>query len=523
MLNAIYMKTILKIKNREYVLFLIVITLGLGVAFYLYSLDKHSLIYYGDAVSHLVSARKIVDWADNPGLAQVGSVWLPLPHFLLAPFSLIDPLFTTGFAGLAVSLPSLAITSLLLYRMILRQTGLSHIAFVGALLYASNPNILYMGITAMTEAPFMLFFVTAAYYFQQWHENLDVSTKSHYLLKCSIFVSLATLCRYEGWIIPVFVTFFVIIFMVRKQIHMDARHKLAAILISILSFSGIALWLIWNLHVYNDPLEFAHAQYYSAAFQALNRTNREMLFLQPFNVAEIYGATSVAMYGPVLLGTAVLGYIFHRRLKGNGDRTILYVFLALPPAFTIASLLIGVGEMSFWFNARFLMLLSPLIIMLSSLFIAKSYGRIKKIALACIVGIIFLNQIMTPIFGVVTFVDAQGGFVYKQHPFAVQTGEVLGSMYHSGTIFILTGSSQEHIIMQSSGIPLRQFDDIIGSSTWKISFKEPWLHDKWVVIGKEPNDDAQSAARYWINNQELLNEHYRITYENEYYKILVLK
>ena len=96
-------------------------------------------------------------------------------------------------------------------------------------------------------------------------------------------------------------------------------------------------------------------------------------------------------------------------------------------------------------------------------------------------------------------------------------------MYHGGTIFILTGSAQEHRIMLSSGIPLRQFNDIIGSSTWKNSFKEPWLYDKWVVIGKEPDDDAQSAAKYWINNQELLNEHYRIKYENEYYKILVLK
>jgi len=312
--------------------------------------------------------------------------------------------------------------------------------------------------------------------------------------------------------------------MVRKQSNVDTKQKINAILISVLSFSGIAFWLIWNMNVYGDPLEFAHAQYYSAASQALERTNREMLLLQPLNVATIYGSTAVAMYGPVLLVTAILGYIYHKRLKGKKERTILYVFLALPPVFTVISLLIGIGEMSYWFNARFLMLLSPLIIVLASMFVEKLFTGIRKnLILAGIVCIIFLYQLLTPAFGVVTFVDAQGGFVYKQHPFAVQTGEELGSIYDGGTIFILTGSAQEHRILVASGIPLKQFDDIIGTSTWKISFKEPWSHDKWVVIGKEPDDDAVSVAKYWINNQEQLNEHYRTVYENEYYKILIRK
>ena len=195
-----------KVKGKEIVIFVIVMIAGLSTAAYLYNLDKYSLTYYGDSASHLVGSRKFVDWM-NPGLHNMGTVWLPLPHFLLLPFTLIDPLFRTGFAGLAVSLPSVAITSSFLYRMIKSQIGISSIAFAGALLYASNPNIMYLGITAMTEAPFMLFFVASAYYFQKWYQNLDTNNL-HYLVKCSIFVSLATLCRYEGWVIPIFVILF---------------------------------------------------------------------------------------------------------------------------------------------------------------------------------------------------------------------------------------------------------------------------------------------------------------------------
>src|SRR5581483_8230859 len=87
------------------IIFLAVMSIGLFVAFYLYFVvDKYSLLYYWDAVSHLVAARKFVDWSENPGLNQIGTVWMPLPHFLLLPFTLVNGLFTTGFAGTALSL-----------------------------------------------------------------------------------------------------------------------------------------------------------------------------------------------------------------------------------------------------------------------------------------------------------------------------------------------------------------------------------------------------------------------------------
>src|SRR5437879_1343247 len=43
------------------------------------------LLLYGDAVAHLGIARRILD-SRNPGLQQLGGVWLPLPHLLMLPF-----------------------------------------------------------------------------------------------------------------------------------------------------------------------------------------------------------------------------------------------------------------------------------------------------------------------------------------------------------------------------------------------------------------------------------------------------
>lgn len=505
----------------ELLIFLIVIVAGLATAFYLYNNDKYSLIYYGDSASHLVAARKIVDWSENPGLSQVGTVWLPLPHFLLIPFVLIDPLFTTGFAGVVVSLPSLAITSLLLYKMIRSLTGYSHIAFAGALLYAFNPNMLYMGITAMTEAPFMLFFVGGAFYFQRWYQNLG-SGRFHDLVKCSILISLATFSRYEGWFLPVILLILVSFLMMKSS--MNKRKKVFTILIPLFSFSCIVIWIIYNFLKYGHPFEFANAQFYSAAWQAATHPIRAMLFMQPLNVLDVYGTTAIVVYGPILLVVAALGIISHKRLKGNHEKKSLFIFLAVPPVFTIISLLIGIGEMAYWFNARYMMLLSPIIIVTASLFVARTYERVKKkTALLGIFSILFLYPLISPVIVVPTYVDAVNGFTYNQNPFSIQAGEKIGQVYDGGMIYTMTGSAQEHRIMISSGIALRNFDEITGFSTSKSSFKEPWLHDKWMMLGKVPDSDAQSVTNYWIENRDQLNEHYNLAYENDYYEILVRK
>jgi 4-amino-4-deoxy-L-arabinose transferase-like glycosyltransferase len=519
------------------IIFLAVIAIGLAAAFYLYFVvDKYSLLYYWDAVSHSVAARKLVDWGENPGLGQIGTVWMPLPHFLLIPFVLVDLLFSTGFAGTALSLPCLALTSVYLYKIAkgLQIPGIAVIpayaAFAGALLYATNPNILYLGITSMTEAPFMLFFVASAYYFQMWYQK---GNKLRDLILCSVFLSFATLCRYESWFLPVFLIIVVGVFAIKKKEGKDQQsnnRKALAILASILSLSSIVFWLAWNQYHYGDPFEFSNAQYYSASWYAQNRPFRELLFLQPANVLSVYGVTALAMYGPILLGAGVAGYYVFRKARIDGKKIVL-LFLALPPLFTIVSLLIGIGEMSYWFNSRFMVLLSPLIIVMTCIFLAKvgDDSRIVKrrraITIAAIVGALFIYQLAIPAFAaVITVDDAKGGYSVKENQLAIKTGEALKSLYDgNGKIMVLTGSGLEQRIMVTSGIALRNFDEIIEPSTWKASFKEPWSYDRWLVITSHPGSDALNTTKYWLDRQDELATHYNTVYENEYYKIMALK
>ena len=225
------------------------------------------------------------------------------------------------------------------------------------------------------------------------------------------------------------------------------------------------------------------------------------------------------------LGPGAIGYHVFRKSSLSGKKANS-IFLALPPLFTIASLLIGIGEMAYWFNSRFMVLLSPLVVVMACIFLAKLNTMTKnRIIIYASVGALFIYQMVTPVFpGVITVNDAYGGYSLKENQLAVATGEALRSMYDGeGNIMVLTGSGLEQRIMITSGIALRQFDEIIEHSTWKASFKEPWEYDRWLIITTHPGSDAINVTKYWLDRQGELDKHYDVVYENEYYKIMLLK
>src|SRR5437870_7958166 len=74
-----------------------------SVAAFLFYFQHRCILLYGDAVAHINIARRVFD-SRTPGLLQLGTVWLPLPHLLMIPFLLSASLWRTGVGG---SIPSL--------------------------------------------------------------------------------------------------------------------------------------------------------------------------------------------------------------------------------------------------------------------------------------------------------------------------------------------------------------------------------------------------------------------------------
>jgi hypothetical protein len=69
-----------------------------SVVSYAYYSQQGLTLAYSDSISHMMIARRVFA-SSTPGLAQLGTVWLPLNHILMLPFAWNDTLFRDGFAG----------------------------------------------------------------------------------------------------------------------------------------------------------------------------------------------------------------------------------------------------------------------------------------------------------------------------------------------------------------------------------------------------------------------------------------
>src|SRR5258707_4954497 len=151
--------------RRDYLLLTsIAAALSLGALIFYY--HQGAILLYGDAVAHIHIARRVFD-SRTPGLFQLGTVGLPLPHVLDIPFIVNDRLWQTGLGASVPSMVAYVAGTLGVFRLV---SGLASraAAWIAALIYALNPNLIYMQTTAMTESLYLAFFIWAVVYFSEF-------------------------------------------------------------------------------------------------------------------------------------------------------------------------------------------------------------------------------------------------------------------------------------------------------------------------------------------------------------------
>lgn len=226
-----------------YMIYAVFIALvGVSVYFFNHFLHNGLGLSYNDARSHLDIGRRVVEGL-KPGLAQLGSVWLPLNHMLMVPLIWNDWMWHTGLAGAIQNMFGFVATGLIIYKLLekLRIGMLGRL--VGVAAFAANVNILYLQSTAMTELLLIATMTIGVYELVLWHENDNVL----HLIKSAFWIMLATLTRYDGWFLLAHAALLVIIQSWRKKGFRSVEGMV--ILFCTLGAAGIALWLLWNLMI----------------------------------------------------------------------------------------------------------------------------------------------------------------------------------------------------------------------------------------------------------------------------------
>jgi len=473
-----------------------------------------------DQNAHLNFARLTFD-SMTPGFSQIG-FWPPLLHLILSPFTLLPVFYNSGFAAVLVLLPCLIIASIFLFRTMMILTNNKFWSFFAAVLFLANPYILYYSTTPMMEVLFLANLFGVAYFLARWFQTRRLS----YLLLCALFISLASLSRYEGLIlIPIVSGIVFIELMFRRKSNSEIQALL--ILFGLLAFICVAYVVTYGLIFAGNPLAFMGGTWLKTAdtaFPTRHNLQQSVVYLMH---ASYYMLTRPLVW---LCGLSLPFVIIFSKRRFH-DLAILLVLIS-PLIFIFIALFSGsysiaVPELppyGFFNNDRYGLTWIGFAIAVPTLFfsyltrLGPALLRRSKFAQVVVTSAIIIS-IVLPLYKTVfaeNFETIKNDInVPKSDQVAVS--EFLRQNYDYGKILV-TRADNDPILAQSN-IPLK---DYIFEGNYRFfdqSLAQPWLFARFVIM-HNPNDAKDSwslaneaVARTWGNSSQFM-DYYDLVLDN---------
>jgi len=335
----------------------------------IWSWRNGALLNYGDAIAHLHIARRVVD-CRFPGIDELGSVWLPLPHLLMLPFVEVYAWWANGIAGTIPSVIAYLAACVGIYRLA-RRWLTPPASALGLAFFALNPNLLYLQTTAMTEPLFLCEMIWIVDLLVEWRESLDEDPHRAGRLEGWIAIALiaAVFTRYDGWIIA----FLAWSSMGIVRLKRDRLRSTSFWLWSAALAAAPAAWFAYNAVCFGDWLEFARGPYSAKAIELRTAApgwpphpgwHNPWVSLKYFlKVAEMDAVA--AHWGNLVLGMSVLGtagaWIAARR-RAFAWTLLLWLpvpFYAYSVAYGSVPIFLPAWWPHSWYNTRYGMELLP--------------------------------------------------------------------------------------------------------------------------------------------------------------------
>jgi len=242
--------------------------------------QRDQVLLSGDAVAHIGIARRVFD-SLTPGPTQLGTVWLPLQHLLTIPFIVSDELWRNGAGGSIPSMIGYVLAVAGIFRLVrsgLQDSALAPqagpAAWFAALLFAANPNLIYVQATALNESLYLAEFVWAVVFltdFARLNREGRQDDAARALERCAMILAAAILTRYDGWVLTVLCGISMLATLwgrpgwaaLLNTEHQRMRRAVTAFVL--LGALTPALWMAYNYGIWQDPLEFARGPYSAKA------------------------------------------------------------------------------------------------------------------------------------------------------------------------------------------------------------------------------------------------------------------
>jgi hypothetical protein len=252
---------------------------------FLFYFRRGDVLLYGDAVAHINIARRVFD-SRTPGLLQLGTVWLPLPHLLMIPFLISNEMWQRGVGGSIPSMVAYVFGVIGMFRLMRgalsrggEPGGAARVAaWTAAAVYGANPNLIYMQSTAMGEALYLALCIWAVVFFAEFARG-----DARALTKCGLCLMAACLTRYDGWFLGAAMVVGAVVIYCFKEVGSRDSHpsktakggaasvilpsRIAIAKFALIAAAAPVLWLAYNGVVYRNPLEFENGPYSAKAIE----------------------------------------------------------------------------------------------------------------------------------------------------------------------------------------------------------------------------------------------------------------
>ena len=438
-------------------------------------------LYYGDAEAHLNIARRVLD-SRTPGAEQLGTVWLPLPHVLMLPFVMRDTWWRSGLAAAIPSAAGFIAAGAFLFAAARRLYASAVAGLAAALLFALNPNMLYLQSTPMTEALFAAA-LAALLWATVWFRD---SQSGWAVLAAAAASNAASLTRYEGWFLIPFVALYLLIV---------ARRKSHAVVFAVLAALGPLAWLAHNQYYYSNALEFYDGDYSAQAIYARQTAAGVARYPGDHNwrvALEYYFAAVTLTQTWTLVTLGGLGALVALAKKIWWP----LLLLALPPVFYVWSIhssgtpiyVPAVWPHS-WYNTRYALAALPLAVLAAAALVALLPGKLQAIGAVILVLAVAVSCGLA---GAPTCWKESAVNSVARRAWTGQAAAYLAANYRPGEGIIYSFGDLSGILREA-GIPLRDGLHEGNRPTWDAAVLRPdlFFREEWALaVSGDKIDEA---------------------------------
>ena len=471
-----------------------ILTVALTSLYFFYTHGFSNL--YGDGIAHMEGARRLTD-SRTPGYEEIGTVWLPLFHIVVAPLAASDFLWRTGLGGSFVSTLAFACTAWFIFRLAWEMNRTLSSAALALAGFLFCPNMLYLASTPLTEPLALLWAVLAVYGLFRNQRSGRIRP----LIGSALAAFLGTLTRYDEWYVLPFAALFVLL--ARKESWPERiRH---AGLFAAVAGVGPVLWIAHNAYRFGNPLEFYNGPFSAQAIYAHQLATTAFPYPTDGSlvVAARYYLSDLKLvlgFWPVILSAfGLVIWALDRRDRARRSSALL---LLAPLPFYVHALAYAAVPLYVpnllpyaYYNTRYGIEMLAASALFSSFWLGRQLPSKARHALLTVLLGILITQAATTMFrGASQLTVLREGVLNTPCKSRRQSTviEFLKSRYDRAAVLIALGKWP--CVMPEVGISFRQTLTEANREEWRRMWSEPGKLVKWIVRGDGDSVDELMRA-----------------------------